>query len=180
MTSIGPDVLEALFDLSQEALDEYVRRFQRHSFSARLDAHHSIRFMQSQVTCTKSDLFVLSGRDRTNGSGTFTISLHRLLCEAAFEGLPSNRRFVIVGNPGFVATPLASSPVLVTVQTESTVGPVPPGFVVSDRGGNSVEELPSDVAVTVASWNLDGSPEPRLLFSWICAIEAARATFFGG
>jgi hypothetical protein len=146
MTSIGPDVLEALFDLSQEALDEYVRRFQRHSFSARLDA----------------------------------ISLHRLLCEAAFEGLPSNRRFVIVGNPGFVATPLASSPVLVTVQTESTVGPVPPGFVVSDRGGNSVEELPSDVAVTVASWNLDGSPEPRLLFSWICAIEAARATFFGG
>ena len=153
---------------------------ERHSYSARLDAHHSASSILSRNSCSKTHLIVLSGRDKTDSTGKAKILIDPLLCGVTREGFSSGEVLVMVREPHFVATPHASDPVFMTVQTTSTQQPPQAGIVIVDRDDNFTNRNSIiDVEVNITSWKHDGSPAATTTFAWICTIEAARAISFG-
>ncbi len=173
---------QQLARIPPDALNEFVKRLQRHSYSARLDAHHSVSVLSVLGgSCSKTDLIVLSGRDETDSAGKAKISIDPLLCGLEFEGLLSDQRLRMVREPHFVATPHSSAPVFVTVQTSSTLQAVQPPTVIVDRDFNPIDpSFITRVEVNITSWKPDGNTAPRTTFAWICTIEAAWETFIGG
>ncbi len=165
-----------------DALGEFVELRQKHSYSARLDAHHSVHnIIKFGNPCSKTDLIVLSGRDQTGSAGKKKILIDPLLCGVLFENLPGTSSLVMMRNPNFVATPHSSAPVFVTVQTTSTPQTPPAGVSIQDRDGNTIDQDPiTNVEANIASWKHDGSPAANTSFSWICTIEAARQFIIGG
>jgi hypothetical protein len=163
-----------------DALNDFVKGLQRHSYSARLDAHHSISVRSILGgSCSKTDLILLSGRDETGSAGKAKILIDSLLCGVMFESFPSGVSLVMVREPHFVATPHSSAPVFVTVQTSSTLHAPHAGSVIVDRDGNSIDQgFITSVEVNITSWKHDGNPAPKTTFAWICTIEAARQMLF--
>ena len=94
LAEIPADALEVFWDFNE-----------RHSYSARLDAHHSAGSMIRRNSCSKTWLIVLSGRDKTDSTGKAKILIDPLLCGVTREGLPSYETFVMMREPDFVATP---------------------------------------------------------------------------
>jgi hypothetical protein len=169
--------------IPRDALKTFWELNERHSYSARLDAHHSVRgLLSARNFCSKTWLIVLSGRDRTDSSGKAKILIDPLLCGVTREGFPFGERLVMVREPQFVATPHASSAVFVTVQTKTSSTQQPPqaGILIRDRDDNIIDQNSvSDVEVNITSWKHDGTPAPTTSFAWICTIEAAREIPFG-
>jgi hypothetical protein len=168
--------------IPQDDLNDFVARLQRHADAARLDAHHSVRSaLQRGISCARTDLLVLSGRDTTVASGTATLTLDPLLCGAVSEGLGGSVQLIMIRQPTVVATVHGANPAFATVATSATVEPAQTGFIVNDRGGAPVDEdRLVDVKVEVRTWKHDGSAAPHTLFSWICTVEAARRILIGG
>jgi hypothetical protein len=161
IATIPPDVLEG-----------FLEQFQRHSYSVRLDARHSVRSILSpQISCSNARLVVLSGSDETNNAGKITIRLDRLLCATDL---------VVIREPYFVATPHESVPVFVTAQIRSARRTTQPGEAVTDGEGNQVENFITNLEVDILSWKHDGTSAARTMFAWICTIEVARYLFIGG
>jgi hypothetical protein len=157
-------------------LDRARELLTRHSYSAHLPAHHARNFFGT-ISCSKTDILVLSGRDKTDNNGKTKIILDSILCGAATEDLrvgnaSSSRTFVMVQEPSFVVTPLSSAPSFATVVTSSSERPVSTGIFQTDRDGNLTgRKQLSDVTAEVATWKHDGTPSPDTVFSWICTIE---------
>lgn len=168
-----------LTKLPPDALGTLLISLERHSYSARLDAHHLVRnILWDSKACSKIDLVVLSGRDKTDSSGKATLSLEPLLCGVhADAGYP----LVIMRVPPFVATAASAQPVLVTAAARSTPVHIQSvGDFLADRDGNVAGMTYLDgVTVEVATWKLDGTPAPDTSFSWICTVETARRITFG-
>jgi hypothetical protein len=172
-------VINELATLPDEALDFFRELLQRHSYSARLDAHHSVRSILASA-CSKTDLLVVSGRDQTDSSGKAVLPIHRLLCGATGEGLRSDTRLVLIREPQFVATPLSSIPVFATALTRSTAAQAIPSSIVVDRDNNPIAEpVLATIEVEVMMWKPDGSAAANAFFSWICTVEAGRRILFG-
>jgi hypothetical protein len=155
----------------------------RRSYSARLDAHRNTRDVSGIFnTCAKTELIVLSGRDLTDRKGKAIIPISEIWCadtiQADFvKALPEDTSLQIIEEPNFVATPLDNTPSFATVQTQSTEGSRSGGLLVRDREGNPLDRVPLiGVTVEVTTWKPDGTPAPRVWFSWICTIEVARVT----
>lgn len=168
---------QQLEQIPQDVLDEFIESLQRHTYSARLDAHHSVSVRSIRGgSCSKTDLVVLSGNDTTGSGGTKKILIDSLLCGVVYEGLAGGS-LVMVREPNCVATAQSSAPVFVTVQTTSKPGPSLDQFLVTDRDGNPIDsgDAISGVEVNIASWKHDGNIAPGTTFAWICTIEAARA-----
>ena len=160
----------------------------RHSYSARLDAHHLVRSSIGfgEPVCSKTDLFVLSGTDVTDTTGRVTLPIQSLLCGAT-EGLEESYprvELVIVRAPNFVATPHGSAPIFLTASTHSTPRELPSiaSTALVNRDGNPISgrKFLGDVSVEVMAWLHDGSPAERTSFSWMCTIEAGRSIYLGG
>ena len=175
---------------ARDVLDAFIKTFERHSYSARLDAHHAVRntFMgRNNVTsCAQTDLLVFSGRDNVDGAGRVTLPIQSLLCGAATEGLEdfAFTELVIVQEPNFVATPRGSTPTFLTAVTHSTPQQLPneQGTALIDRSGNfiSARTFLGDVSVEVMAWRNDGSPAGDTGFSWVCTVEAMRRITLDG
>jgi hypothetical protein len=170
-----------LAGLSPEDLAEFAKRFKRHSASARLDAHHSVRTALlpfPEVTCTKIELIVLSGRDTTDKDGKARLFIDSLLCGVKEEQVSE---LVMTREPYFVATAQGSRPAFATVQiSSSTTAPAHPYFLV-DRDDTILENgYLTDVTVEITTWKPDGTPAADKTFSWVCAIEAATLVSIGG
>lgn len=175
-------VSKELAKLPEEALDFFRENLQRHSYSARLDAHHSVRSVLALGggSCSKTDLLVVSGRDQTDSAGKAILPIHRLLCGATGEGLRSDTRLVLIREPQFVATPLSSVPVFATALTRSTPAQTLPSSIVVDRDNNPLAQpVLATVEVEVMMWKPDGAAAAKTFFSWICTVEAGRRIFFG-
>lgn len=171
-----------LAKLPQDVLDNFLEFWQRHSYSVRLDAHHSVRsiLVQGSGSCSRTYLVVVSGRDQTDGSGKAVLPIHRLLCGASQENLVG-AQIVLVREPQFVATPLSSVPVFATALTKSTPAQAMPGFFLADRDNNPVAQpFLETVEVHVMTWKPDGTAAANTFFSWICTVEAVRLTSLGG
>jgi hypothetical protein len=152
------------------------------SYSAHLPAHRSSRslFPWGGSSCSKTDILVLSGRDRTDNAGIAKVSVNSLLCGVVSEGLASNATYVMIREPNFVATPHGSLPSFATVVTNSTIRQISNAFLM-DRDGNPLPNRTAlDVTVDVRTWKHDGSPAASTFFSWICTVEAVRSVFIGG
>ncbi|MBU2641739.1 MAG: hypothetical protein KJ889_08040 [Gammaproteobacteria bacterium] len=167
--------------LPQDVRLEFIERFQRHSFSARLDAYHAKRDLFGfGNACSQTWLLFLSGRDRTDRQGKTTLPLQSLLCGAASEGLAN--QLVMVREPVVVATAHGSTQSFLTVTTHAQ--PLQPGAttLLQDRANNrlSNDSFLTDVSVEVMSWRHDGTPAAETEFSWTCTVEGAIAVFIGG
>ena len=167
-----------LLKLPPGVLRGFLQGLARDSYSVHLPAHHSSRSFLG-LSCARTDLLMLSGRDVTDGTGKVTIRIDDLLCGSITEDV-SPAFLVMLREPNFVVTPLSATPAFATVQTASTVRSEQ-GIIVFDRSGNPVHRTPiRDVTVDVMTWKPDGSAAGSTSFSWICTIEAARATVIGG
>jgi hypothetical protein len=62
------DLRDRLSKIPKDVLEQVLDGFSRHSYSAHLPAHHSVRAIAGD-SCSKTDLLVLSGRDRTDSQG---------------------------------------------------------------------------------------------------------------
>jgi hypothetical protein len=170
---------EELARLSPDVIRGFLERFVRNSYSVHLPAHHASSNVFG-VSCARTDLLMLSGRDATDATGSVSIRIDDLLCGAITEDL-SPAFLVMLSEPNFVVTPLGATPAFATVQTRSTPQNGPSGVFLIDRAGNPVQRVPiHDVTVDVLTWNPDGSAAGNTSFSWICTLEAARAISIGG
>jgi hypothetical protein len=174
-------IKQQLDNIPADALHEYVKGLQRHNYSARLDAYHSIS-INSMLgsSCSETDLIVLSGRHQTGSTGKANILIDSLLCDVLSVDHTVGsllQQLKVIREPDFVATPHSSAPVFTTMQTSSTVQSVTPGtgIFMADRGGNTIEQqFLVDIRIEVTTWKHDGTPSVNTVFSWICTIEAAR------
>lgn len=93
------------------------------SYSAHLPAHHHLREIFGSSSCYKTDILVLSGRDKTDNTGVAKIPINSLLCGVVTEGdgLPPGWNFVMIREPNFVATPQSPLPCFATVVIHSTI-----------------------------------------------------------
>lgn len=161
--------------LPQDVRHEFIERFQRHSFSARLDAYHAKRdiFGFGQA-CSQIWLLFLSGRDKTDRQGKTILPLQSLLCGAASEGLAS--QLVMVREPVIVSTAHGSTQSFMTVTTRAQ-RQKPANTYLVDRANNGLgnNEYLNDVSVDVMSWRHDGTPAADTEFSWTCTVEGAIA-----
>ena len=100
----------------EDAYETLRGRLRRNSFSARLAGHHAARNapFATRPKVHKTDLLVLSGRDRTDRSGKVVLPIHQLLGGVANEGVLSNTQYVLIREPEFVATPVSRTPVFAT------------------------------------------------------------------
>lgn len=166
--------------LPEDVRKEFIVRYQRHSYSARLDAYHAKRdiFGFGQA-CSQTWLLFLSGRDRTDRQGRTTLPLQSLLCGAASEGLAS--RLVIVREPVVVATAHGSTQSFMTV-TPRAQRFQPGATLLLDRANNRLDNVAylTDVSVEVMSWRHDGTPAAEAEFSWTCTVEGAIAVSISG
>jgi hypothetical protein len=171
-----------LLAIPEAVRNDFFRRHQRHSYSARLDANDAVRDALGRVSCAQTYLLVLSGNDVTNDAGTATVPVHRLLCGATREGRASARPLVPIREPGFVATPQGSTPVMLTVTPRLTPVAIGGGEVLFGRGGQSIDlrDYLAEIAIDVATWRGNGTPAGGVAFSWVCTIEAAEVVFIGG
>lgn len=167
--------------IPQEALDDFITLQQRHSYAARLDAHHATRNILARgVSCAKVYLVVLSGRDKTDSSGKVTLLLDELLCGVQFENT-NGYPLVLIREPPFLATAISTAPVFATVRASSTPEVPFAGSLLKDRDGNTIEPAYiSSVTVDIMTWKSDGNPAPNTNVSWICTVEAAIAVNIGG
>ena len=144
-------------NIPQDVLDAFLRRYERHSFSARLDAHHAIRntFFRPKLiySCKHTDILVISGRDNVDGTGRMILPIKH--CED----------YHIIREPNFVATPHGSKPSFITTTSSSTIATIP-----GSAGLNYLD----DVSVEVMAWRGDGSPAGGIEFSWICTVEVIK------
>lgn len=167
-----------LANLPPAVQEEFLNRLRRHSYSAHLDAEHTVRNSLGfgRPTCSKTDLYILSGRDETNRSGKVTVPIQ--LCGIATEDLP----FVIVREPNFVATPHGTTPSFLTVIARSAPQPLSAGDILVDRSDNVLSErnFLIDVSVDVMAWRGDESTAGGIAFSWVCTVETARRLTIGG
>lgn len=167
--------------LPEEALEHLLNHFRRNSYSARLDGHHSVRSILEEGggTCHKTDLLVLSGRDRTDRSGKAVLPIHRLLCGVATEGMPSDTQLVLIREPEFTATPLSKAPVFATFVSRSSRA-APGSYIVFDRNNGVINQpVLATVEIEVMMWKHDGTAAAETYFSWVCTVEAARRRHFG-
>jgi hypothetical protein len=149
------------------------------TYSAHLPAHRSSRSLFPFIgsSCSKTDILVLSGRDRTDNAGIAKLSLKSLLCGVVSEGLASHETFVMIREPNFLATAHSALPLFASVVADST-SREPNHELLLDRDGNMLRTARvHDVTVEVRTWKHDGSPVARTLFSWICTVEVARRIF---
>jgi hypothetical protein len=168
-----------LLKLPPGVLHGFLEGLVHNSYSVHLPAHHSSRGLLGAF-CARTDLLMLSGRDVTDGTGKVTIKIDDLLCGSITEDV-SPAVLMMLREPDFVVTPLSATPAFATVQTASTARGGLAGIIVLDRSGNLVHRTPiQDVTVDVMTWKPDGSAAGSTNFSWICTIEAARATVIGG
>src|SRR5574340_437594 len=162
--------------LPEDVRREFIERFQRHSYSARLDAYHAKRdiFGFGQA-CSQTWLLFLSGRDRTDRQGKTILPLQSLLCGAASEGLAGP--LVIVRDPVVVATAHGSTQSLMTVIPHAQPFQPDASTLLQDRANNRLdsEAYLTDVSVEVMSWRHDGTPAAETEFSWTCTVEGAIA-----
>ena len=162
--------------LPQEALDNFRKFTQRHRYFVPLDGHHAIQSLLGDVTCSRTDVFLLSGNDKTGNSGKAELHLNDYLCHHGFEG---GGRPVLISLPQFTALPSADAPVVLTAKFSSSEIATA-GEVIVLPEGNSTTIPALDVFVTVSSWNLDGTPAKDIPFSWVSTVQGARAIFIGG
>lgn len=171
-------VHQELANLPRELQEGFFKRFQRHHYSAHLDAQHAVRNILGfgTTTCSQTVFFILSGRDNTNGSGRVTLPIQ--FCGIATVDWP----LVTVREPNFVATPHGATPSFLTVITRSTSQQLAPNELLLDRSGNSLSErnFLVDLSVDVMAWRGDGSPAGGIEFSWICTVEAASKMNLSG
>jgi hypothetical protein len=168
-----------LSKLPEDALNEFVKSLQRHSYSARLDAHHSVRSLLEfgGGSCSRTDLLVVSCRDTTDRSGKVVLPIHRLLCGATDEGL-EDTLLELIQEPQFVATPLGADPVFATAVIRSTQAPSVSNSALVDRDGDIVQRALATIEVEVTTWKPDGTAATETSFSWICTVEAGRRIRF--
>jgi hypothetical protein len=162
--------------LPKDVREEFIERFQRHSYSARLDAYHAKRdIFGFGQTCSQTWLLLLSGRDRTDRQGKTTLPLHSLLCGAANEGPAS--RLVMVREPVVVATVHGSTQSFLTVTVHAQRQQPALGEKLQYRGNNLLSDdgYLADVSAEVMSWRHDGTPAAETEFSWTCTVEVAIA-----
>ncbi|MDA8260528.1 MAG: hypothetical protein M0Z99_33665 [Betaproteobacteria bacterium] len=167
---------DELVGLPKDVRVEFIKRFQRHNFSARLDAYHSVRdIFGFGNACSQTYLLFLSGRDKTDRLGKITLPLH--LCGAATEGLQGG--LVMVREPDFVATSHGATPSFLTVTPHAHRQALGAHTKLLDRANNLLisESFLTDVSVDVTSWRHDGSPAADTEFSWMCTVEGAIALF---
>ena len=164
--------------LPEEALVDFRELLSRHSYSARLDGHHSVRSILG-LTCSKVYLLVLSGRDRTDRSGKAVLPIHRLLCGVAFEGMPSGDQLVLIREPEFAATPLSQAPVFATFVSRSSPEAQGSYILIDRNNGASNQPVLATVEIEVMMWKHDGTAAAETYFSWVCTVEAARRRHFG-
>jgi hypothetical protein len=172
---------DELLRLPKDVREEFIKGFQRHSFSARLDAYHSVRtIFGSGNICSQTYLLFLSGRDRTDRSGKMTLPLQSLLCGAATDGLQGG--LVILREPDFVATARGSIPSFLTATPHAQRQQLGAGTLLLDRTNNQLsnESFLTDVSVDVMSWRHDGSAAADTEFSWMCTVEGATILSIGG
>ncbi len=175
----APRIPDALTRIPADALRGFLRGLVRDTYSVHLQAHHASRDLFG-VSCARTDLLMLSGRDATDATGKISIKIDDLLCGSISEGL-SPSILVMMREPNFVATPLGTAPTFATVQTSSTPRGDLVNVILSDRAGNPVQGAPiQNVTVDVTIWKPDSSAAANTAFSWICTIEAARALPIGG
>ncbi len=167
--------------LPEEVLKEFLNRFRRNSFSARLDGHHSVRSILEEGggTCHKTYVIVLSGRDRTDHSGKAVLPIHRLLCGVAFEGMPSGDQLVLIREPEFAATPLSQAAVFATFVSRSSPEAQGSYILIDRNNGASNQPVLATVEIEVMMWKHDGTAAAETYFSWVCTVEAARRRHFG-
>ncbi|WP_394885752.1 hypothetical protein ACG873_01465 (plasmid) [Mesorhizobium sp. AaZ16] len=163
----------AIGKLPQEALDNFIKFNQRHRYFVPMDGYHSVRHPLRDITCSATEVFLLSGNDKTGNSGTAELHLNDFLCHHAFD---SGQRGGLISRPQFTALPTSDTPVILTVKFGLSEIALQPGEAV----GGSVSSPLLDVVVTVTSWNLDGSPAKDVWFSWVTTIEGARVFQIGG
>lgn len=167
--------------LPEDVRREFIERFQRHSYSARLDVYHAKRdiFGFGNV-CSQTWLLFLSGRDRTDHQGKTTLPLHALLCGAASEGLANGQQMVMVREPVVVATAHGSTQSFLTVSTRAQ-RQQPANTYLVDRANNGLgnNAYLTDVSAEVMSWRHDGTPAAETEFSWTCTVEGVIAVPIG-
>ena len=163
----------AIRKLPQEALDNFIKFNQRHRYFVPLEGYHSIQHPLRDITCSATEVFLLSGNDKTDNAGTAELHLNSYLCHLAFE---SGQRGVLISLPQFTALPTGEAPFVLTAKLSSNEIALNPGEALG--GGISFPAL--DVLVKISSWNLDGSPAKDVSFSWVSTIEGARAFQIGG
>ncbi|GLS39939.1 hypothetical protein GCM10010869_55360 [Mesorhizobium tianshanense] len=164
---------DAISKLPQEALDNFIKFNQRHRYFVPLDGYHSIRHPLRDITCSATEVFLLSGNDKTGNSGTAELHLNDFLCHHAFD---IGQRGVLISRPQFTALPTGDAPVVLTAKFVLSEIALQPNEAV----GGGVSSPVLDVVVTVTSWNPDGSPAKDVSFSWVSTIEGARAFQIGG
>ncbi len=167
--------------LPKDVREKFIEQFQRHSYSARLDAYHAKHdiFGFGQA-CSQTWLLFLSGRDRTDRQGKTTLPLQSLLCGAASEGLAS--QLVMVREPVVVATAHGSTQSFLTVTTHAQRFQPGATILLQDRANNRLgnDGYLTDVSVEVMSWRHDGTPAADTEFSWTCTVEGAIAFSISG
>ena len=169
--------------LPEEALESLRNYFRRNSFSARLDGYHSVRtiLQDDGGTRRKTDLLVLSGRDRTDRSGKAVLPIHQLLCGVATEGIPSTSPLVLIREPEFTVTPLSKAPVFATFVSRSSREAPDRNSFLMDRNDDPVNQpVLATVEVEVMMWKHDGTAAGETDFAWVCTVEAARRISIGG
>jgi hypothetical protein len=172
-------LIREMLTLPEEALENFRVFNSRHSYSARLDGHHSVRSLFGLSACSKVDLLVVSGRDTTDRSGKATLPIHQLLCGATAERQRGEGRLALVREPQFVVTPISQAPLFATYQSRSTPGSSA-GIFVEDRDGNMVSApYLASLEIEVMMWKHDGAAAGEANFSWICMLEAGRIIPFG-
>lgn len=162
--------------LPQEALDNFVKSTQRHRYFTPLEGHHAIENLLGDVACSPTDVFLISGNDKTGESGTAKLHLNKFLCRQGFQG---GQRPVLISLPQFTALPSADTPAVLTAKFSSSQI-ASTGELIISRDGVVLSLSAIDVIVTVSSWNLDGTPAKDVQFSWVSTIQGARAVFIGG
>jgi hypothetical protein len=167
--------------IPQDVLDAFLRRLERYSYSARLDAHLAVRnslFAPKTITrCLQTDLLIISGRDWTDSTGVINIPI--LFCG---DVTGDTTQLAILREPNFVATPHGSTPSFVTTITHSTPRQLSNGEVLLGRAGRSLSErnVLIDVSVDIMTWRGNEASAPNIEVSWVGVLEAARLLFLGG
>jgi hypothetical protein len=141
--------------------------------------------------------WVISGDGLTDINGAEVIHLNNYLYVDHYaheweypyfrSTYPSAHDGVISQKPTFIATPVDSTPVLVTVTFEIQTTHQNPG--VGGRYGYNPNAPPwpfldifsafdsLDVNVTVRSWKLDGTSAPSVSYTWSAVAEGSRADY---
>lgn len=174
------EIQRKIAGIPEDVLDAFQKGLERHSFSARLDAHHAIRntiLRRIEIeSCTQTDILVITGRDNVDGAG-------RMILPIKFCGVDTDfRPLVIIREPNFVATPHGSTPSFITTTSRSTIRQPSNGEFLVDRAGNVLNnrDFLVDVSVEVMAWRGNESPAGGIEFSWVCTVEAVRLGNIGG